>query len=159
VWSAQRIPAAVNLSFQDWSCYFFIQVAPQLSSRGWVDPVPDQLLLRKSGSSRNRTRDLWICSQELWPLDHRGGLLHDNYKEQFSILIVVSIIWTKQIQTFLNLHNLFYLQLTTNQEPSFTSQMPPIIFCMPMGTDHSYFVHMSHSHSTHNSLHVHTRDS
>jgi hypothetical protein len=21
----------------------------------------------------NRTRDLWICSQELWPLDHRGG--------------------------------------------------------------------------------------
>jgi hypothetical protein len=30
--------------------------------------------LRKSGSARNRTRDLWICSQELWPLDHRGGL-------------------------------------------------------------------------------------
>jgi hypothetical protein len=28
----------------------------------------------------NRTRDLWICSQELWPLDHRGGLLglHNN---------------------------------------------------------------------------------
>jgi hypothetical protein len=34
-------------------------VAPQLSSRGWVDPVPDPLLLRKSGSA------------ELWPLDHR----------------------------------------------------------------------------------------
>jgi hypothetical protein len=31
-----------------------------------VDPVPDPLLLRKSGSARNRTRDLWICSQELW---------------------------------------------------------------------------------------------
>jgi hypothetical protein len=28
-------------------------------------PVPDPLLLRKSGSSGNRTRDLWICSQEL----------------------------------------------------------------------------------------------
>jgi hypothetical protein len=38
-----------------------------------VDPVPDQLLLRKSGSAGNRTRDLWICSRELWPLDHRGG--------------------------------------------------------------------------------------
>jgi hypothetical protein len=38
-----------------------------------VDPVPDPLLLRKSGSSGNRTRDLRICSQELWPLDHRGG--------------------------------------------------------------------------------------
>jgi hypothetical protein len=33
-WSAQRIPAAVNLSFQNRSRYFSIQVAPQLSSRG-----------------------------------------------------------------------------------------------------------------------------
>jgi hypothetical protein len=51
----------------------FLQIAPQLSSRGWVDPVPDPLLLRKSGSAGNRTKDLWICSQKLWPLDHRGG--------------------------------------------------------------------------------------
>jgi hypothetical protein len=70
---AQRIPTAVNLGFIDRSRYFSIQVAPQLSSRGWVDPVPDPLLLRKSGSAGNRTRDLWISSQELWPLDHRGG--------------------------------------------------------------------------------------
>jgi hypothetical protein len=40
-----------------------------------VDPVPDLLLLRKSVSAENGTRDLWICSQELWPLDHRGGPL------------------------------------------------------------------------------------
>jgi hypothetical protein len=37
-----------------------------------MDPVPDPLLLRKSGSAINRTRDFWICSQELWPLDHKG---------------------------------------------------------------------------------------
>jgi hypothetical protein len=61
--------------FLDRSRYFFIQVAPQLSSRGWVDPVPDPLLLRKSGGAGNRTRDLRIFSQKLWPLDHRGGLL------------------------------------------------------------------------------------
>jgi hypothetical protein len=42
-----------------------IQVVPQLSSRGWVDPVPDSLLLKKLGSAGNRTRDLWYCSQEL----------------------------------------------------------------------------------------------
>jgi hypothetical protein len=30
---AQRIPTAVNLGFLDRSRYFFIQVAPQLSSR------------------------------------------------------------------------------------------------------------------------------
>jgi hypothetical protein len=73
IWSVQRIPAAVNLSFQDRSRYFFIQVAPQLSSRGWADPIPDPVLLRQSGSAGNRTRDLRTCSQKLWPLDHRGG--------------------------------------------------------------------------------------
>jgi hypothetical protein len=36
-----------------------------LYSRGWVDPVPDPVLLRKSGSFGNRTQDLWICNQEL----------------------------------------------------------------------------------------------
>jgi hypothetical protein len=38
-----------------------------------VDPVPDPLLLRKSGSAGNQTRYLWIFSQELWRLDHRCG--------------------------------------------------------------------------------------
>jgi hypothetical protein len=61
------------LGFLDRSRYYFFQVAPQLYSRGWVDPVPDPLLLRKSGSGWNQTRDLWICSQELLPLDHRGS--------------------------------------------------------------------------------------
>jgi hypothetical protein len=76
-WSAQRIPTAVNLCFLDLEPLLFIQVAPQLTSRDWVDPVPDPLLLRKSGSARNGTRDLCICSQKLWPLDFRGGLLYD----------------------------------------------------------------------------------
>ena len=38
-----------------------------------MDPVPDPLLVRKSGSAGDRTRDLCICSQKLLPLDHRGG--------------------------------------------------------------------------------------
>jgi hypothetical protein len=32
-----------------------------------VDPVPDPLLLRKSGSAGNRTRDPWVCSQKPRP--------------------------------------------------------------------------------------------
>jgi hypothetical protein len=51
------------LGFLDRSRYFFFQVAPQLYSRGWVDPVPDPLL-RKSGSSGNRDKELkmlFIC--------------------------------------------------------------------------------------------------
>jgi hypothetical protein len=43
------------LGFLDRSRNFFIQVAPQLYSRGWVDPVPDPPL-RKSGSDGNKTR-------------------------------------------------------------------------------------------------------
>jgi hypothetical protein len=43
------------------------QVAPQLSWRGWVDPVPEPLLPRKSGSAGNRTWDLWYSgSLYLW---------------------------------------------------------------------------------------------
>jgi hypothetical protein len=63
---------AVNLSFLGRSRYFF-QVAPHIASWGWVDPVPDPLLRRKFRSAGNRTQDLWVSSQELWPLDHRCG--------------------------------------------------------------------------------------
>jgi hypothetical protein len=72
VWSGQHggTPTAVNLSSVDRSCYFFFQVAPHLSSRGWVDPVPDSPLIRKSCSTEKRTRYIWVCSQELGSLDH-----------------------------------------------------------------------------------------
>jgi hypothetical protein len=43
------------LGFLDWTRYFF-EVAPQLYSGGWVDPVTDPLLLRKSGIAGNRTQ-------------------------------------------------------------------------------------------------------
>jgi hypothetical protein len=45
-------PYAHNLGFIDLSGYFFFQVVPQLYSRCSVDPVPDPLLLRKSGKRR-----------------------------------------------------------------------------------------------------------
>jgi hypothetical protein len=44
------------LGFLDRNRFCFFQVAPKLYSRGWVDPVPDSLLLWKSGSAGNRTR-------------------------------------------------------------------------------------------------------
>jgi hypothetical protein len=43
------------LGFLDRSRYFFFQVAPQLFSR-LSGPVPDPLLLRKSGSAGSQTR-------------------------------------------------------------------------------------------------------
>jgi hypothetical protein len=54
--SQRGSPTTVISVFLDRSRYFFFQVAPQLYSRVWVDPVPDPLLLRKSGKAENRTR-------------------------------------------------------------------------------------------------------
>jgi len=61
-----------------------------------VDPVPDPLLLRKSGSAGNRTRDLCICSQKLWPLDHRGG---PSSETSALITIVTWQVYTNVIVT------------------------------------------------------------
>jgi hypothetical protein len=66
-------PTVVNLSFLDGSSYFsfnWLLIYPHMV---WVDPVEGSLLLRKSSSAGNRTRDLWVSSQELWLLDHRSG--------------------------------------------------------------------------------------
>jgi hypothetical protein len=49
-------PYSRILGFLDRSRYSSFQVASQLYSRGCVDPVPDPLLLRKSGNTENRTR-------------------------------------------------------------------------------------------------------
>ena len=77
-----------------WIATYFIQVTPQLTSRGsrgWVYPVPDPLLLRKSGSAGNRTRDLCICSQNLWPLDHRGCYLKLHIYNTIDVLLFHTI--------------------------------------------------------------------
>jgi hypothetical protein len=44
------------LGFLDQSHYGFFQVAPELYSRGLVNPVPDPLLLSLTGSAGNRAR-------------------------------------------------------------------------------------------------------
>jgi hypothetical protein len=71
----------------------FFKVTPELYSRGWVDPAPDPLLLRKSGSVGNRTRDFWICSQKLRPLDHRGGLMFPTYNFLFTGYLILFWLW------------------------------------------------------------------
>jgi hypothetical protein len=59
--------------FLNWNRYYFFQVPSQLYSRGWVDPVPDPLLLR-SGSSGTRMRTSGSVARNSWPLDHRDSL-------------------------------------------------------------------------------------
>jgi hypothetical protein len=73
----------------------FYLVAPQLYSRGWVDPVPDPLLFsfffppQKIWRCRESNPGLRICSQELWPLDHRGGRFVKKHKSTFLSKILI----------------------------------------------------------------------
>jgi hypothetical protein len=60
-------PNGRNLGFLDRSHYYFFQVAPQLHSRGWKDPVPGPLL-RKSGSTGNRTGTSWSVANDLFAI-------------------------------------------------------------------------------------------
>jgi hypothetical protein len=60
-------PYCHNLGFLDWNRYFSFQVAPQLYSWGWVDPVPHSLHLRKSDSAVNRT---WASGSVARNSDH-----------------------------------------------------------------------------------------
>jgi hypothetical protein len=53
-WSAYRSLRPYS-RFSRQELLLFYQVAPQLCSRGWVDPIPDPLLFF-SGSAGNRTR-------------------------------------------------------------------------------------------------------
>jgi hypothetical protein len=69
-------PTVVNKSFIDRNRYFYFKYLLIYPHKGWVDPVPDPLLLRKSGSAGNRIRDFWICRQEVWPLYHRPFIVN-----------------------------------------------------------------------------------
>ena len=61
LWLAKRLSLNLNFSFLHQIRYFSHQVATQLSSRGWVDPVPDPVLPEKFlGYSRVR----WIYSHK-----------------------------------------------------------------------------------------------
>ena len=47
LWLAKRLSLNLNFSSLNQISLLFIQVATQLASRGWVDPVPDPILLGK----------------------------------------------------------------------------------------------------------------
>jgi hypothetical protein len=96
------------LGFLDRSRYFIFQVASQLYSRGWVDPVSDSIHLKKSDIAGNRTRDIWICRQELWPLDYRGDhvvyslylLAMGNWYQHFACIRTQTYMCTQWLKSF-----------------------------------------------------------
>jgi hypothetical protein len=70
----------------------FFQVAPQLYLQGWVHPVPDPLLLRKSGSAGNWT---WASGSVARNSDHQTTEVveTDDVKVILYYFILVWLIW------------------------------------------------------------------
>jgi hypothetical protein len=101
--SAKSVPTFADKGFRVVSATnprCFLEIAPHLSSRGWVDLALDPLLLRKSGSVGNRSRDLWIYRQELWPLDHRGGrhqISHSKWLGECQSVCHATTVITKDV--------------------------------------------------------------
>jgi hypothetical protein len=83
-----RSPTVVNLSFLDQSRYFSFKQLLIYPHQGWVDPIPDPLLLRKCDTG-NRTRDLLVSNQELWPLDHRDGHIQTTWYQDIPVVMDV----------------------------------------------------------------------
>jgi hypothetical protein len=57
-------------------------VTLQLYARGWVDPVPDPLLLRKSGSAGKRTRTSGSVASNS---DHKSGHIRMNINMKYNM--------------------------------------------------------------------------
>jgi hypothetical protein len=90
--SDRRLSLKLVPTFAGRNCHVVSATDPMAVNLGFLDPEPLLFrsssssviltrlsgLLRKSDSAWNRTRDLWFRSQELWPLDYRGGLYISN---------------------------------------------------------------------------------
>jgi hypothetical protein len=74
-----RDPYCRILGFLDRTRYCFSHVAPQLYSRGWVNPVQDPLLLRKPGKAKNRTRTSGSVARNS---DHQTTEAIDSFRVQ-----------------------------------------------------------------------------
>jgi hypothetical protein len=81
------------------SRYFFFQVAPQLYSRGWVDPVPDPLPLRKSFSAGNRTQTSGSVARNCYHYTTEAVSLPVQFEMQFSSACrkTVQMLWLSSL--------------------------------------------------------------
>ena len=78
LWLAKRYPSTLISVFLTGFRYFSYQIATQLSSRGWVDPVPDLVLPEKIlGYSRE---------SNLGPLGWQSDVLTTIPNRQFNLM-------------------------------------------------------------------------
>jgi hypothetical protein len=92
------------LGFLDRNLYIIFQVAAQLYLRGWVDPILDPLLLRKSGNAGNQTRiSLSVAmNSEHWTIEAvswQGYTLQNGYENHTVSCPVADIVFYTAVRS------------------------------------------------------------
>jgi hypothetical protein len=75
-------------------------------------PLQIHCYSEKSGSFENRTRSLWICSHELWPLGLRGGLYYQTFTnniEEAKGMVAGGLLCKLPVKRLLRVPDLGYL--------------------------------------------------
>ena len=85
LWLAKRYPSTLISVFLTGFCYFSYQIAIQLSSWGWVDPIPDPILPEKFlwYSWESNQRPLGWQSDVLTTIPNRWSLCTNNYGNSY----------------------------------------------------------------------------
>jgi hypothetical protein len=128
------------LGFLVRSRYFFFQIAPQLYSRGWVDPVPDTLT---PGSGALLERSLVVWTLDSFPAFYETR----RFNTEFTRALHLSLSWARPIQSklphpdskrfILILSNHLNLGLSSGLLPSGfpTNNLYPFLFSQVRGDE------------------------
>jgi hypothetical protein len=102
-----------------------------------VDPVPDPLLLRKSGSAGNRTKDFWVRNHELWPLDDTdlSDISHNIpfLSFAFQTASFLNKVSLKCCTPFSSLQSVYFWARNLNAAPVSLTEVTCGVFWVPSG--------------------------
>ena len=99
LWLAKRLSLNLNFSFLNRISLLLNQIATQLSSRGWVDPVPDPILPEKFLESN--PGPLGWQSDVLTTIPNRWSLIHitilyegDHFYRVSHVEKIALVLWS-----------------------------------------------------------------
>jgi hypothetical protein len=113
-------PTVVNLSFLDRSRYFSFKYSSFILIMADWTPFQTHCYSENLVAQGIRTRDLWVSSQELWLLDHRGGPWKINLGLIMWTMNTKSMFWgrSKPFHSFLwTIRRRFHTKSTILEDP------------------------------------------
>ena len=118
-WSARRVPTAVNLLFSrpGAATFFFIQVAPQLTSRGLSGPRSRPTTTQKIWQSRgSNPGPLYLQSETLTTRPQRRSYNNNNNNNNNNIYLTANWVFTRWQSFLTHIQELEAVLLTFHRE-------------------------------------------